>query len=178
MSDTCQPCSSGSSTHTHAALNTGAIWPHLRTDTHTSTMPPSVLVVHILWVNNANTLVGLVYSQSIFLPFIQTSRDVSWKNILSLIKTQLGVTQSSLSSRKNLPSQTLLLKGFRKSHSSLEKLSQTSVFCVKLCWLYTSYYLSLFLSVQSLSCFPLFHSLFLSAPYPPPFSVCLVKPVW
>lgn len=50
---------------------------------------------------------------------------MSWKNILSLIKTQLGVTQSSLSSRKNLPSQTLLLKGFRKSHSPLEKLSQT-----------------------------------------------------
>lgn len=38
---------------------------------------------------------------------------------------------------------------------------------------------SLFLSVNSQSCFPLFHSLFLflSAPYPPPFSVCLVKPV-
>ena len=129
MSDTCQLCSSGSSTHTHThththtTLNIDAIWPQVHT--HTSLHCLYVCPLCMYYMYTTLTLVRPLYSKSIFLPFIQTSRDVSWKNILSLIKTKLGVTQSSLSSRKNLPSQTRLLKGFRKTHSSLEKLSHT-----------------------------------------------------
>ena len=157
--------------------------------THTSTVPLHMFSLHILWVHNNNhTLVGLVvYSQSILLPLIQTSRDVSWKNILSLIKTQLSVTQSSLSSRKNLPSQTLLLKGFRKTHSSLEKLSHTQTtvsflalhFSVSLHWLCTSFPIPLLLFVSLSPLSVLFYPLSLSLSLPLcPLSTSLLLCVW
>lgn len=117
MSDTCQPCSSGSSTHTHTHTPYG----HTYARTQTPIWRPyiSVRQVFFLRVNNTNKLVGLCVLTKQISPL--HSDIVSSKNILSLIQTQLGVTQTALSSRKNLPSQMLLLEGFGRTHSSLER---------------------------------------------------------
>lgn len=99
---------------------------HARARTHTPLQCSYACLLCIYYEEITPTHLSDLYTDKVYFPpFIQTSRDVSWKIILALIKLQVSVTQSSLSSRKNLPSQTLLLKGFRKTHSSLEKLSHT-----------------------------------------------------
>lgn len=123
MSDTCQPGSSGSSTHTHThihtLLNTDAIWPHTHRDTHTSTAALRVLVLRIPPEHHAERthLSDSCAHKVIFSPLHADIQTRVMENILSLIKTQLGVTQSSaVISKKSPPPKTLLLrKGFQEN---------------------------------------------------------------
>lgn len=92
---------------------------HTQRDTHTSTAALRVLVLRIPPEHHAERthLSDSCAHKVIFSPLHADIQTRVMENILSLIKTQLGVTQSSaVISKKSPPPKTLLLrKGFQEN---------------------------------------------------------------
>lgn len=187
MSDTCQPCSSGSSAHT---LNIDAIWPH--THSHTNTHTSAVLLYMCVFLRiyfRAKKYWGICRTRT-------KTKHISplhWDILQRVMKEHSVTHQNAAQCNSTLP---VISKKSPLPNTPPQGFQENSLFLGKsVTHTPTQVYLSLFklytsLSIPQLSCFfgfsqsnlclvslPSFF-LFLSAPYPPPFCVYLVKPVW
>lgn len=91
---------------------------HTQRHTHLHSGPTCARLAYTTRTSRrTNTLVGLTAHKVIFSPLHADIQTRVMENILSLIKTQLGVTQSSaVISKKSPPPKTLLLrKGFQEN---------------------------------------------------------------
>ena len=161
---------------------------HAHTHTHLYSGPTCVRLAYTTRTTRRTHLSDSCAHKVIFSPLHADIQTRVMENILSLIKTQLGVTQSSavISKKSPLPKCFSSEKAFRKTHSSLEKLSHTHSrrrqrlhsSCLSPLTLHLILHSSPSLCF-SLSCFPLL-SLSRSLPPPPPTSPSTSPPlcVW